>query len=207
MAVKTEKPLLVGLSGTSLTNGYLASPPETWPIMLARTMRASPNCKGEIRFINMGKGSQQSSWGVSQAAIFAPLKFDVVVKEDFAINDIVALPAPLSLAQATTNFTDEVALYRANNAAVRVIHQTMSSVGAAQAVSRADLADFYANGLASAAALDCESLDHYANWPKPLPTDQTNNGDDLHPLWSAFLLYSFPLLSAKMEEVMQDFWP
>jgi hypothetical protein len=81
----------------------------------------------------------------------------------------------------------------------------MSSASAAD-VARANLAAYYANGTANATALDIPTLDHYALWPKPLNPADTVDADGLHPLWSAFELYSYPAILTWGRQAMSDFW-
>ena len=86
MAVLIKRPFVLALLGTSLTNGRLAAPPNGWDLELKRHMMSSPECKGEVQIINLGKGSQTSDWGVLQAPLIRDLRPTHLLMEDFAIN-------------------------------------------------------------------------------------------------------------------------
>jgi hypothetical protein len=198
MAAIIADVLTIAISGTSFSAGIYCTPDDPWPLRLERDLRASPECKGEVRIWNTAKGSQQSSWGVSQANIWAPLKPDVLLKEDFGINDCVALPNIVSLADATVNFNAECDTYLAHNPNIVIIHQTMSPAAAIDA-NRNLLPDYYENGRQNAAARGILTLDHYASYDKPLDVTKTVNNDALHPLFAnMFGVHAYPLILSTM---------
>lgn len=185
MGAKIPPTLTLLLGGTSLTAGRLCTPPLPWTYYLLRDMMGSPYCKGPVRIINTGKGSQTSNFGATQAALMAPLRPTHVLMEDFGINDCAI--GPVSIPQATANFDSMVASYRAANPDVIICHQTMSPASAAD-VNRTDLPDYYDNGLVNAALNGLESLDNYygtlivpGGWPKPLPYSLTVGYEPLSP--------------------------
>lgn len=190
MGAPIRETLTLMLGGTSLTSGRLTTPPIPWTYYLAEDMMASPECKGPVRIINTGQGSQTSNFGAAQAALMAPLRPTHVLMEDFGINDCII--GPVTIPQATANFNSMVRSYRGANPDVIIAHQTMNSVAASD-IGRAALPTYYANGLANAALNGLESLDNYngtlivpGGWPKPLPPGLSVSafGPDGYVPWS-----------------------
>jgi hypothetical protein len=166
-------PFTLALLGSSLTTGRLSG---DWAPRLAHDLPEQPEAKGPINLYNLGKGSQNSAWGVTQAPVVAGYNPTHVLMEGFAINDSIDFgggPA-ISRADHITNMQTIVATLRARNAAVDITIQTMNPVSAAGAAIRPNLPDYYADELATAALLNTRSLDHYSAWPHPLPNFLSN---------------------------------
>lgn len=206
MAVLIRKPFVLAVLGTSLTSGRLASPPRPWDIELAKDLRTHTSCKGEVIVHSMGKGSQTSNWGVTQAPIVSALRPTHVLFEGFGINDCAM---GVSLAQAASNFDSIVASLRAGNPDVVLCHQTMSPAGASDSF-RTNLQAYYDQELARAGANSVESLNHTPNWPSPLPSNITFELDGLHPIWSngtqGFAHYSYPNILFWATAQIINFW-
>lgn len=196
MGVRIRPPFVIHFGGTSYTNGPLAAPPESWTLEALRVLRADPRCKGDIIAANTGKGSQQSTWGVSQAATWAPQRPNLLVTEGFGVNNCVALPSIRSIADCNADFDAICAAYRAENPDIAIIHWTPCPASPLDA-NRADEQDWFDAELARAALNDVVSVNTTPLWVDGLLTEYTVGGDDLHPTWEAFKQFSFdPLVTA-----------
>lgn len=176
----------IALGGTSLTNGRLATDWDRDLQMALAQMVDRP-----VRVVNFGKGSQTStSWGVPTAAQIAALRPDLILSEGFAINDCAL---GVSRAQHNANLDTMVSTWRSISPRSRVCLQTMSPASAGDAF-RTQLGDYYADEMAKAVQWGTDKLNHYINWPNPLPVTLTQNSDGLHPIKSANRQYFFPTL-------------
>lgn len=170
MGVPIPRTLQLQLLGSSLTAGRLETPDNPWHLQLLADMKRSPYCKGPVSMINIGQGSQTSNFGVTQSALFAPLRPDYVLTEDFGINDCAI--GPVTLPQAAANLAQMIANYQTANPDVVICHQTMSPASAGDGL-RGNLAAYYTQATAIFTAHGLQTLDHYADWPKPLPVNLT----------------------------------
>lgn len=200
--------------GTSLTTGRLSA---DWVPRLSEQLQQQPEAVGPIDIYNLGKGGETSVWGLANAHTVAALRPTHILSEGFGIND-----SALGVSQPDhiSNIEDMVAMWRAARADVDITFQTMSSVDAAVAVGRPNLAAYYADTIATALALDCRVLDNYGGgeglpvppgiaggWPKPLPTALTNANDGLHPIWTGAVgAYLFPNVLFHCRVLMAEYW-
>lgn len=199
-------PFVAAFLGTSLTSGRLAA---DWVPTLNREIREFPEAVGPVVILNLGKGSQNSAWGVTQAPLLTALKPTHILFEGFAINDCIDLGAgpAITRAQHILNIQTMVAGWRAGIPAVDLTIQTMSSISAANAAQRPNLADYYADEIATGATLGMRTLDNYANWPKPLNPALTDSGDGLHPIWAGAVdTYLYPAIKAWARDRMAELW-
>lgn len=204
MGARILPAMILMLGGSSLTTGRLATPPISWALRLQADMEGSPECVGEVRIINTGQGSSTSVYGAGEAELKAPLRPTHVLMEDWGINDCVpanGIPLIFQRGNLYTMFD----AYLAANPDVIIVHQTMSSASAGD-VNRTNLAAYYANGTAAADLYGLLTLDHYANWPKPLPLADTVDMDGLHPTWEAFEQYSYPAILLWARAAMAAYW-
>jgi hypothetical protein len=200
------RPIAFAFTGTSLTTGRLACPDISWVPRLMRELRQQPECKGEVIVWNMGKGSQTSDWGRTNAPELSNLRPSHILFEGFGINDCAI--GPLTLAQSAANFSAMVAEWRGNIPGVDLTHQTMSPASAGDS-SRTQLQAYYDQELSLAASLGIPSLNHTPGWA-PITAANTNGapaGDGLHPLWSVFSLYSYPSILAWAKAKMAAYGP
>lgn len=165
------------LLGSSLTTGRLAGPDSSWVPTLLHDLPNQPEAKGPIKIINAGKGSQTSAWGITQTPILSTYRATHVLMEGFAINDCVDFGAGPVIDRAThnANLIQMITDFRSGNAGIDITVQSMSPVSAAGAAVRPQLATYYADEIATAAAQSAGHLDNYAAWPHPLP-DLLSNG-------------------------------
>jgi hypothetical protein len=205
MGADIRSPMVLMLLGSSLTTGRLCTPPNSWDISLREAMRAHANCKGPLRVVNIGQGSQTSAFGLSQSQKYAALRPSHLLTEDFGINDCAI--GPVSLPQAAANLNGIYDNFQAARPNIVIAHQTMSPASAGDA-NRVNLAAYYAQGTAISTARGIPTVDNYATWPKPLDPVLTVDGDGLHPLWdNAFALYSYPNILAWAVAAMAAYWP
>jgi hypothetical protein len=198
-----RKPIVFALTGSSLTTGRLST---DWVPRLMVQLRQQPECKGEVVVYNMGKGSQTSDFGRTNAPLLSQLKPTHILFEGFGINDCAI--GPLTLSQSTANFNAMVSEWRANIPGVDLTHQTMSPAWVSD-TNRTNLQNFYNNELANAATLGVASLNHTPAWA---PIDASNtygapSGDCLHPIQAAFDAYSYPSILAWAKSKMGAYWP
>lgn len=187
MTWKVPRHCVICFYGTSLTTGRLST---YWVERLALELRGVPEALAPPIVINLGKGSQTSDWGRDNAYTIATKRPDVLITEDFTINDCfetspgVTQVSPAAQLVNMQSIHDEV---KAANAACDIIWQSMSSVDATVATARTTLAARYAAGGAKALAMGDRWVDNYAGgnalpippgiaggWIKPLPTWQSN---------------------------------
>ncbi len=197
-------PCVFAFTGTSLTTGRLSA---DWvPRLLAR-LPQEPECQGQVIIHNMGRGSQTSDWGVTNAPNLSALKPNFILFEDFGINDCAI--GPVTLSQAAINFDTMVTEWRAKIPGVSLTHQTMSPASASDA-NRTNLLDYYGQGLTKAAAAGIPSLNHTPNWPTNLDASNTYgapSGDGLHPIWpGVFETFSYPLILSWAKSKMAEHW-
>lgn len=163
--------------GSSLSTGRDAGPDYSWASTLLHDLPNYPEAKGPIKVINAGKGSQNSAWGITQTPILSTYRATHVLMEGFAINDCIDFgggPA-ISRAAHNANLIQMITDLRSGNAGIDITVQTMSPVSAAGIATRPQLATYYADEIATAAAQSVGHLDNYATWPHPLP-DFLSNG-------------------------------
>ena len=211
-------PMIVGILGTSLSTGRLSA---NWVPELQRQALQQPECVGPLTILNMGRGSQTSDWGVTQAPVIAAQNPTHALIEGFGINDsVVTLGVPaVSQANHIANIVNIIATFRAARADVDITIQTMNPVSAGGAALRPNLAAYYADELTTAAAQSCRALDNYGGvgipvppgvatgWPKPLPLHFTYDSDGLHPKWTdAVENYLFPNVLFWLRQRMAEFW-
>jgi hypothetical protein len=211
-----RKPFVLATYGTSLTTGRLST---FWSERLREQLNAVPEAVGRVCVQNMGKGSQNSDWGLANAGFIADLNPSHILTEGFAINDSAVTGGipQVSRAQHLTNMQGMHDLWKARNPEVQIIWQTMNGVSTAGAGLRPDLADYYADEIAKAAAMGDFSLDNFSGppippgqpggWIKPLPAFLTNEGDGLHPIWAgAVEIYLFPNVLFRIRQAMATWW-
>lgn len=200
-------PIVFAFTGTSLTTGRLACSDVSWVPRLAQQLRQQPEAKGRVVVYNMGKGSQTSDWGLTNAPLISSLKPTHILFEGFAINDCAI--GPLSLAHSEANFRAMVAEWRNNIPNVDLTHQTMSPAWVGDA-ARVSLQTYYNQELALAVALGIPSLNHTPGWPA-IDATNTNGapgGDCLHPLFTGvFDTYSYPAILAWAKAKMAAYGP
>src|SRR5258708_26566896 len=183
MAGALKRMFSIAVYGSSLTTGRLAT---AWATYMAKALEqfvASP-----VRIYDMGKGSQNSDWGVANMGFVAMMKPDLILFEGFGINDaVVGGPPGLTRAQHNANIDTMIAYWQANLPNNPLCIQTMNPVSAAGSALRADLVNYYADEIARAGIHGIDSINHYADWPNPLPDalsqiDPTSGAPDgLHP--------------------------
>lgn len=211
-----RKPFVVAFYGTSLTTGRLST---FWPEYLREILKAMPEAVGNVLVYNLGKGSQTSDWGAANAYTVAEKAPDLIVSEDFTINDCAdggGGPA-VSEVDQLANMEAMHDEWTAANPAVVIVWQSMNSVSVAGAAIRPTLAARYAAAKVKALALGDDHLDNYGGaptppgvvggWPKPLPDYLTNEGDGLHPILTGGTdTYLIPNVLFRVREAMADFW-
>lgn len=203
-----RKPLILGLFGTSLTEGRLNA---DWPAgyRFIAAARALPSCVGPLKVVNQGKGSQNSDWGAANAHFLAEERCTHILTEGFAINDsvVVAGVPAVSRPNHRVNMQTMHDLWIAANPAMQITWQTMNPVGLAGQPLRPNLGLYYGDEIDQAGIMGDSSLDNYPGWPNPLPTALTNAGDDLHPIWpGAVDTYLFPNALAWLNARMLEWW-
>lgn len=210
-----KKPFILAVLGTSLSAGRLSG--NLWWQRLMVNARAQPEAVGPVVLQNFGKGSQQSTYGVTMAPDIAAMNPTHILSEGFAINDCAALPSVISRPDHLANMAAMRAIWKAKNPAVDITWQTMNGVSAAGAALRPDLQLYYDDEIAYAAGQGDTMLDHYyglpsppaiaGGWPKPLPEYMTDNNDGLHPIWDGSLeLYFWPGLTYWLRVKMALHW-
>lgn len=184
----------IALDGTSLTTGRLST---DWDTALQQAL--SQAVDRPVRVFPMGKGSQTStSWLIPTMGEVAARQADMILFEGFGINDCAM---GVTRAQHSANIDTFVAYQRANSPRSRLCLQTMSPASAGDSF-RTTLGDYYSDEIARANALGIDSLNHYVNWPRPLPVELTQIDpatglpDGLHPTKAANRQYFFPTLLA-----------
>jgi hypothetical protein len=201
--VSRPPPIVFAFTGSSLTTGRLSG---DWVPILMKRLRQEAEAVGEVVVYNMGKGSQTSDWGRTNAPELSKLKPTHILFEGFAINDCAI--GPVSLASAAANFDAMVSEWQTNIPGVDLTHQTMSPAAAAD-VNRTSLQTYYDQELAKAAAHGISSLNHTPNWPA-ITTANTSgapSGDLLHPLFTGvFETYSYPDILAWAKAKMAAYW-
>lgn len=211
-----KTPFVLATFGTSLTTGRLST---FWPERLREVLNAVPEAVGPIIIQNMGRGSQNSDWGVANAPLIADLNPTHILTEGFAIND-AASGIGVSQAQHLLNMQAMHDIWKARNPAVDITWQTMNGVSTSGAALRPDLAAYYADEVTKAQAMGDRILDHYAGgagypvppgfaggWVKPLPDYLTNAGDGLHPIWEGAVdTYMWPATLYWLRCRMAEFW-
>jgi hypothetical protein len=196
MGVRIKAPFVIHFGGTSYTNGPLAAPPVNWVLELVRVLRADPRCEGDIVAVNTGKGSQQSTWGVAQAGVWAPQRPALLVSEGYGVNNCVALPSVRSIADCNADFDAIVGAYRAENPDIAIIHWTPCPASPLDA-NRSSEQEYFDAELARAALNGVLSVNTTPLWVNGLLPEYTVGGDNLHPTWDAFKQFSFaPLVAA-----------
>lgn len=196
-------PIVFAFTGSSLTTGRLSA---DWVPRLFAQLPGEVEARGRVVVYNMGKGSQTSDWGVSNAPEISKLKPTHILFEGFAINDCAI--GPVSLVKAAANFDSMVAEWRANIPGVDLTHQTMSPANSGD-VNRTNLQTYYTQELARATAHGITSLNHTPGWPA---IDASNtygapSGDTLHPIWAGvFQTFSYPSILAWAKAKMAAYW-
>lgn len=208
-----RRPLVLVCLGTSLTTGRLSA---DWVPTLLREIQDQPEARGPIRIYNLGKGSQNSDWLLSQAQSISDLKPTHILTEGGAINDCVDFgsgPA-VTRAQHISNIQAMVGNWLTNIPNVDITLQTMSSIATVITPTRPALADYYADEVATATTLGIRVMNNYAGWPKPLNQaltvidPATGLGDGLHPVWTGAVdTYLYPNVVAYARARMAEFWP
>lgn len=162
--------------GSSLTTGRLAGPDVSWVALLAYQLPAEAEALGPIDVYNMGKGSQNSAWGVTQIDAVAAYKPTHILMEGFAINDCVDFGAGPAISRAAhiANMTAMVTAWKAQIPGVDITIQTMNPVSVAGAGIRPQLPAYYADEVATAAMLGVRILDNYTASAKPLDPTKSN---------------------------------
>lgn len=162
-----RKPFTLALLGTSLTTGRLSA---DWAPRLNRELPAQPEGVGPIRVYNLGKGSQNSAWGLSQAPLLTGLKPTHILFEGFAINDCIDFGGGPAVTRAAhiQNIKDMIDAWQAGIPGVDLTLQTMSTIAAAITGTRPNYADYVADEIATAALKGIRCLNNYAGWPNPL---------------------------------------
>lgn len=206
------KPLVLVCTGTSLTAGRLSA---DWVARLNAAARAFPEAKGPVIIYNMGHGGWTSTDLLADAPNVVALKPTHILAEGGAINDCFDIGAGPAVSRATHNANNAamINLWKSAIPGVDITLQTMSSVSPNQ-TGRTLLATYYADEMATAAALGVRADNNYANWPKPLPQaltyvePATGLGDGLHPIWTgAVENYFYPVTSVGLRTVMAAYWP
>lgn len=180
----------IALLGTSLTNGRLAT---NWDVDLRNALKAVVD--RDVLVVNFGKGSQTTaSWGVPMASVVAALQPDLILSEGFGINDCaMGIDRPTH----RTNIAQMIATWKTMSPRSRICIQTMSPASAGDSF-RTHLGDYYNDEVAAAVASGVDFLNHYLDWPNPLPLSLTQvdpisgQPDGLHPTKTANRQYFFP---------------
>lgn len=207
-----RKPFVLGITGSSLATGYLSA---DWVPKLANELMGYPEATGPITVLNMGHGGWTSADILAAAPNLSARKPSHILFEGGGINSSVVVggvPA-VSRAQHILNVQAMVAEWQANIPGVDLTIQTMNPVSAEGAALRPNLADYYADEIATGTTLGIRTLDHYAAWPKPLDpalshVDPTSGlGDGLHPIWpGAVDTYLYPSVLAWARARMAQYW-
>lgn len=182
-------PLVIAVLGSSLSTGRLSA---DWVPTLKYELPDQPEAVGRIVIHNLGKGSQNSGWGVTQIPLIVSLKPTHILFEGFAINDCIDTGSGPAISRAAhiANIQTMAAGFVAGIPGVDLTIQTMSSISASIAGLRPQLAAYYADEVVTGQALGIRVLDNYSGWPTPLdpaltaidPT--TGLPDGLHPIWT-----------------------
>lgn len=187
-AAVRKRAFTIALGGTSLTNGRLST---DWDKDLWRALEQAVD--RQVIVANFGKGSQTStSWGVPTIGDIAALQPDLILTELYAINDCAM---GVSRAQHNANADTMISSWRTLTPRSRICVQTMSPASAGDSL-RTQLGDYYADEMAKAVQWGTDSLNHFINWPNPLPVELTQSSDGLHPTKAANRQYFFPTLLA-----------
>jgi hypothetical protein len=191
-------PFVLAILGSSLSTGRLSA---DWVPTLTYELPDQPQAVGRIIVYNLGKGSQNSAWGVTQIPLLTALKPTHILFEGFAINDCIDTGSGPAISQAAhiANIQTMAAAFIAGIPGVDLTIQTMSSISASIAGTRPQLAAYYADEITTGNALGIRTLDNYSNWPTPLNQaltqidPNTGVGDGLHPIWTGAVdTYLYP---------------
>lgn len=209
-------PFVLVTYGTSLTTGRLST---NWAERLKQQLLGVPEAIGPFILYNLGKGSQTSTWGVDNAYIGAAMHPTHILSETFAINDSVVVSGVPTVTQTQNlaNMASMRSTWTASNPTVDITWQSMNGVSTSGDSLRPNLADYYNNGMAQAAAWGDTAIDNYngaqsppgvaTGWIKPLPVDLTDNNDGLHPIWTgAVETYLFPNVLFWARKKMAAYW-
>jgi hypothetical protein len=213
-------PFVLAITGTSLTTGYLAA---DWVPKLQNELRGCPEAKGPVHIYNLGHGGWTSVDILANAPLLAALNPSHILFESGSINSSVDTGSGPAVTRAAniTNIQAMVALWKAANPAVDLTIQSMSSISAVDTI-RPNLADYYADDIATGTTLGIRTLDHYngvpggvaGGWPKPLAQNLTHVdpttglGDGLHPIWTGAVdTYLYPNVLAWARARMAELWP
>lgn len=216
-----RKPFVLGLYGTSLTQGRLNA---GWTSWLTAELQQYPEAKGPILIFNQGSGSKNSDWGLANIALVADQRPSHVLTEGFSINDAAltdGVNPQVTIANHNVNVTGMVAALRAARADVDITIQTMNDVNAAGAGLRPNLAGYYTRDQVLAGTLGLGLINNYygqaggpvGGWPKPGPDvlyqldPGTGLPDGLHPTPEALKVYLYPNVITWARAKMAAYWP
>jgi hypothetical protein len=212
--------LNLGMTFDSLGYGRLAGYLEQrmWMHRFMEQVQAAPECVGEVNVVNLGQGSQTSTWAATDSVPrLAAMRLTHVLHGFTGVNDDVTtggVPA-VSMAQFQANLaTIDDLLVAANPGCIRAL-ASMNPVDTAGQALRPNLAARYAAAKAFAEGRGLDYIDNYGGmtapgqpggWPKPLPTYMTDSGDGLHPTGAWFDVYAMPNFVFWMRKKMAAFW-
>jgi hypothetical protein len=206
------KTMTLLMYGSSLTSGRLNGRLDA---SLQERLQQQPEARGRVVVISAGRGSQTSTWGVDNIGRLAALKATHALVEPFDINNAVVtgVTPAVSRAQATTDRATMRAALLAANPDIEVIWWTGNPVDSAGQSLRPNLADYYNDAVAQAAAWGDVCVDAYngtvefpGGWPKPLTTSLTYDNDGLHPTPAASAVYLLPQLVLALRKRMAVYW-
>ena len=180
MTWKVPVQATIAYYGTSLTTGRLST---FWVEDFTKELMACPEAIGPIVVYNMGKGSQNSNWGLANANFIANLRPKIIISEGFGINSAIEIGGTpqVTLSQHIVNMQGMHDMWKAADPNVDIIWQSMNDVGAEGAYLRPYLRSFYEAEKAKAALMGDRFLDNFSRWPHPMPPVLTQDGDLLHP--------------------------
>lgn len=210
MTLALARPFVLLTDGTSEDYGRLAAYPYGWAERLAVDLPQQPEAIGQVVVIPRGHGGWTSLDvlnDITAAAAAERVTHALIAPGD--INSCVVSGGVPVYDRATkiTHMNAMAAALLAANPAIDITFMTSNPVSAAGAALRPNLADYYADTVARAAALGVGSLDNYAAWPNPLPEWMSFCFDGLHPVWAnAVEVYAYRAILYRMRQKMAAFW-
>jgi hypothetical protein len=169
--------------GSDLTSGGNST---QWVSDLERALQQYAD--RPVRCYDCGLIGQTSSWGAANTSIAARLRPKLILFEGFGFYDIAA---GLTRIQHAANIDAMITGFQSAAPGSRLCIQTMNP-GVATDIPRANVGDYYVDEAAKAVQWGIDSLNHYINWPSPLPPALAAAGS--YPTRAANRQYFFPTL-------------
>lgn len=202
-------PFVAAIGGTSESSGRLSGWPVIWRARLAQELLLQPEAVGPIVLWDKGHGGWTSADILNAAPDIASLRPNFILAESGDMNDCFqtgGVPA-ISRSQKILNQQAASTIWTTAIPGVDIVWRTANPVSTAVAVGRPNLADYFADTLATATALGQGTLDNAAAWPTPLPEWMCFGFDGLHPVWAnAVEIYEYRAILFLFRQKMAAWW-